>query len=79
MLICGKSQALLRGTSLEYRSWSKLAYSSLGSQSLCLGHSVLPLARENRRLSMGFCRVLFFYQFENVDGLHGSQYRRLFY
>ena len=60
VLICGKSQAVLRGISPDYGSWSKWAYSSLGSRSLCLGHSVLPLPCENRRLSMGFCRDIFF-------------------
>ena len=60
VLICGKSKAVLRGTSLDYGSWSKWAYYSLGSRSLCLGHSVLPLPCENRRLSMGFCRDIFF-------------------
>ena len=60
MLICGKSHTVLRGTSPDYGSWSKWAYSSLGSRSLCLGHSVLPLPCENRRLSMGFCRDIFF-------------------
>ena len=59
VLICGKSHALLRGTSPDYGSWSKWAHSSLGSRSLCLGHSVLPLPCENRRLSMGFCRDIF--------------------
>ena len=78
VLICGESQAVLRGTSLDYGSWSKWAYYSLGSRSLCLGHSVLPLPCENRRLSMGFCRDFFFFQFEHADGLYGSQYRRLF-
>ena len=47
------------GTSPDYGSWSKWAYSSLGSRSLCLGHSVLPLPCENRRLSMGFYRDIF--------------------
>ena len=56
----GKSQAVLRGISPDYGSWSKRAYSSLGSRSLCLGHSVLPLPCENRRFSMGFCRDIFF-------------------
>ena len=41
MLICGKSQAVLRGTSADHRSRSKWPYYSLGSRSLCLGHSVL--------------------------------------
>ena len=59
VLICGESQAVLRGISLDYGSWSKWAYSSLGSWSLCLGHSVLPLSCENRRLSMGFCRDIY--------------------
>ena len=45
-------------TSPGYGSWSKWAHSSLGSRSLCLGHSVLPLPCENRRLSMG--RDIFF-------------------
>ena len=59
VLICGKSQAVLRGISPDYGSWSKWAYSSLDSRSLGLGHSVLPLPCENRRLSMGFCRDIF--------------------
>ena len=45
------SHAGLRGASPDYGSWSKWAYSSLGSRSLCQGHSVLPLPCENRRLS----------------------------
>ena len=53
------SHAGLRGASPDYGSWSKWAYSSLGSRSLCLGHSVLPLPCENRRLSMGFYRDIF--------------------
>ena len=48
------SHAGLCGASPDYGSWSKWAYSSLGSRSLCQGHSVLPLPCENRRLSMGF-------------------------
>ena len=60
VLICGKTHAVLRGTSPDYGSWSKWAYSSLGSRRLCLGHSVLPLPCENRRLSMGICRDVFF-------------------
>ena len=59
MLICGKSHAVLRGTSPDYGSWSKWAYYSLGSRSLCLGHSVLPLPCENRRLSMRFSWNIF--------------------
>ena len=54
------SHAGLRGALPDYGSWSKWAYSSLGSRSLCQGHSVLPLPCENRRLSMGFCRDIFF-------------------
>ena len=44
-----------------------------------MDHSVLPLPRKNRRLSMGFffCRDYVF-QFTTTDGLYGSQYRRLF-
>ena len=61
VLISGKSQAVLRRTSLDYGSESKWAYYSLGSRSLCLGHSVLPLPCENRRLSMGFCRVIYIF------------------
>ena len=76
---CGKGQAVLRGTSLDYGSWSKRAYSNLGSRSLWLGHSVLPLPCENRWLSMGFCRDIIFLQFEHTDGIYGSQYRRLSY
>ena len=53
VLICGKSHAVLRGTSSDYGSWSNWAYYSLDSRGLCLGHSVLPLPCENRRLSMG--------------------------
>ena len=60
VLICGESHAVLRGTSPDYGSWSKWAYYNLGSRSLCLGHSVLPLPFENRRLLMGFCRDIFF-------------------
>ena len=56
VLICGKSHAVLCGTSPDYGSWSKWAHSSLGSRSLFLSHSVLPLPCENRRLSMGICR-----------------------
>ena len=45
-----------------------------------MDHSVLPLPRKNRRLSMGFffCRDYVF-QFTTTDGLYGSQYRRLFF
>ena len=60
VLICGKSHAVLRGTSPDYGRWPKWAYSSLDYRTLCLGHSVLPLPCENRRLSMGFCRDIFF-------------------
>ena len=68
------------GTSPNYGSWSKWAYSSLGFRSLCLAHSVLPLPCENRRLSMGNYRDIFlFFQYEHTEGLYESQYRRLFY
>ena len=60
VLICGESHAVLRGTSPDYGSWSKWAHSSLGSRSLCLGQSALPLPCENRRLSMGSRRDIFF-------------------
>ena len=60
VLICGRGQAALRGTQLDYGSWSKWAYYSLGSRCPCLGHSTLPHPCENRRLSMGFCRDIFF-------------------
>ena len=79
VLISGKSQAVLCWTSLDYGIWSKWAYYSLGSRSLCLGHSALPLPCENRRLSMGCCRDIYFVQLEHTDGLYGSQYRHLFY
>ena len=55
------SHAGLRGASPDYGSWSKWVYSSLGSRTLCQGHSVLPLPCENNRLSMGFCRDIFFF------------------
>ena len=79
VLICGKSRDVLRATSPDYGSWSKWAYYSLSSRSLCLGHSVLSLPCGNRRLLMGFCRYIFFFLFDHTDGLYGSQYRRLFY
>ena len=80
VLICGKSHAVLRGTSSDYGSWSNWAYYSLDSRGLCLGHSVLPLPCENRRLSIGFCRdIILFFQFKHTDGLYESQYRRVFY
>ena len=75
VLTCGKSHALLRGTSSDYGSWSNWAYYSLDSRGLCLGHSVLPLPCENRRLSMGFSRDIYFFQFKHTDGLYESQYR----
>ena len=75
MLICGKSHAVLRGTSSDYGSWSNWAYYSLDSRGLCLGHSVLPLPSENRRLSMGFSCDMFFFQFKHTDGLIESQHR----
>ena len=60
VLIWGKSHAVLRGASPDCGSWSKWDYSSLGSRSLFLGHSVLPLPCENGRFSMGFCRDIYF-------------------
>ena len=77
VLICGRSQAALRGTPLGYGSWSEWAYYSLGSRSPCRGHSVLPLPCENRRLSMGFC-CDYFFQFEHTDGLCGSVQASIF-
>ena len=73
VLICGKSHAVLRGTSSDYGSWSNWAYYSPDSRGLCLGHSVLPLPCENRRLSMGFSRdIILFFQFKQTDGLYES-------
>ena len=56
------------------------AYYSLDYRGLCLGHSVLPLPCENRRLSMEFSReIILSFQFKHTDGLYESQYRRVFY
>ena len=71
VLICGKSHAVLRATSSDYGSWSNWAYYSFDSRGLCLGHSVLPLPCENRRLSMGFSHeIILFFQFKHTDGLY---------
>ena len=59
VLICGKSQAVLRGISPDYGSWSKWAYSSLGPRSLCLGHSVLPLPCETGGSRWDFVAIFF--------------------
>ena len=39
----------------------------------------MPLPRENRRLSTGLFLSRLFFQFKHTDGLHGSQYRHLFF
>ena len=66
------SHAGLRGASPDDGSWSKWAYSSLGSRSLCLGHSVLPLPCENRRLSMGFYRDIFCFSSSSIPTVYMS-------
>ena len=60
VLICGKSRDVLRVTSPDYGSWSKWAYYSISSRSLCLGHSVLSLPSGNRRLLMGILSLYIF-------------------
>ena len=72
VLICGKSHAVLHGTSSDYGSWSNWAYYSLDSRGLCLGHSVLPLPCENRRLSMEFYRDLFCFSSTSIPTVYMS-------
>ena len=66
------SHAGLRGAPPDYRSWSTWAYSSVGSRSLCQGHSVLPLPCENRRLSMGFFRDIFCFSSTRIPTVYMS-------
>ena len=71
---CGKSLAVLRGTSPDYGSWSKWAQSSLGSRSLCLATPFCPFLAKTGDSRWDFLAIFFFIQFDHTEGLYGFQY-----
>ena len=59
VLICGKSQAVLRWTSPDYGSRSKWAYYSLGSRSLCLANPFCPFLAKTGSSRWDFVAIFF--------------------
>ena len=79
VLICGKSHAVLRGTSPHYGGRSKWAYSNLGSGVYARATPFCPFLAKTGGSRWDFIAIYFvFFQYEHTDGLYESQYRRLF-
>ena len=78
VLIHGRSQAVLGGTSLGLRELVQVGLSPRLAESVPGPLRFATFLRKQAALDGIFVAIIFF-QFEHTDGLYGSQYRRLFF